>query len=276
MNVATLKIELVKRSLTVAGNKTVLKERLLGAIALQRIPQDQHIEQEQPVLQVQPIQAPPAQDILTPVMVDAMNVATLKIKLAKRSLPVAGNKTALTERLLGVITSQQIPQDQPIEQEQHVLQVQPIQAPPAQDILTQVMMDAMNVATLKTELAKRGISTAGNKQPLKDRLLLVLVENIPIRAKDDTRAYPNLEDSFSATIHWVSLHHNEVPISNQTAEGFRAPTNRDCVEGNPFYEFNETFDRGVLSEKLKELELTRSGKGVEKDGRGRNKYFEKV
>jgi len=38
MNVATLKIELVKRSLTVAGNKTVLKERLLGAIALQRIP----------------------------------------------------------------------------------------------------------------------------------------------------------------------------------------------------------------------------------------------
>ena len=134
----------------------------------------------------------------------------------------------------------------------------------------------MNVATLKSELAKRGLSTAGNKQPLKDRLLLALVQNVPISAQDDTQAYPNPEDGFSATAHWVELYYNEVPVMNPTAEGFRTPTNKDCVEENPFYEFNETFDRGVFSEKSKELELTRSGKGVKKDGRGRNNYFEKV
>ena len=42
---------------------------------------------------------------MTPVMVGVMNVATLKIELAKRSLLVAGNKNALKERLLGAIAS---------------------------------------------------------------------------------------------------------------------------------------------------------------------------
>jgi len=138
------------------------------------------------------------------------------------------------------------PKINPIEQEQPVLQVQPIQAPPAQDILTSVMVYAMNVATLKSKPAKRGLSTAGNKQPIKDRLLLDLVQNVPIRAQDDTRAYQNPEDGFSATAHWVELHHNEVPVPNPTAEGFRELTNRDGAEENPFYEFNETFDRGVF------------------------------
>jgi len=87
----------------------------------QPIEREQHVQQE-PV-QVQPIQAPPAQDIMNPVMVDAMNVATLKSELAKRSLPVGCNKSALKERLLGAIASQQIPQDQPIGQVQPVLQV---------------------------------------------------------------------------------------------------------------------------------------------------------
>lgn len=45
---------------------------------------------------------------------------------------------------------------------------------------------------------------------------------------------------------------------------------------NHFYEFDETFERGIFSEKCKELELTRSGKAFKKDGRGRDKYFEKV
>ena len=40
------------------------------------------------------------------------------------------------------------------------------QAPP-QDILTMVMVEAMNVASLKRELSKRGLRTSGNKAPLK-------------------------------------------------------------------------------------------------------------
>jgi len=88
----------------------------------------------------------------------------------------------------------------------------------------------MNVVALKNELAKRGLSTDGNKQPLKDRLLLALAENVPIRAEDDSRTYTNPEDGFSGTAHWVELHQNKILVPNPTAEGFRAPTNRDGRE----------------------------------------------
>ena len=68
-------------------------------------------------------QVPPIQDILTTIIVEAMNVASLKRELAKRGLRISGNKAQLKERLVGAIAAQQ----QPMEQEQL------IEPHPAQD-----------------------------------------------------------------------------------------------------------------------------------------------
>ena len=235
-------------------------------------------------------QAPP-QDILTMVMVEAMHVASLKRELSKRGLRTSGNKGPLKQRLLAAIAAQQQPMEQeqvnnepieqvqpikqgvqqPIDEEQHINQppAPPLEeptAPPGRGNLTAVTVEAMNA----------GLSIAGNKQPLRDRLLLALAQNVPVRALDDSRCYTNPEDGFSGTAHWVQLNHNEIPVPNPTTEGFHAPTNRDGTVENPFYEFNETFDRGIYSEKSQELELTRSGKSYKKDDHGKDKYFEKV
>ena len=114
--------------------------------AVQLIEQEQPIEQEQVTEQaVQPIEEPiqPSkqmkptkrpvyhlplvrnlfaqqalpQDILTTVMVEAMNVASLKRELSKRGLRTSGNKGPLTQRLLAAIAAQQ----QPMEQEQVIM-----------------------------------------------------------------------------------------------------------------------------------------------------------
>ena len=42
------------------------------------------------------------------------------------------------------------------------------------------------------------------------------------------------------------------------------------------YEYDETFDRPVFTEKCYECELTRGGKTYKKDGGGIPKYFEKA
>ena len=170
---------------------------------------------------------------------------------------------------------------QPIDEEEHIDQppAPPLEeptAPPGRGNLTAVMVEAMNVAALKNALAVRGLSIAGNKQPLRDILLLALAQNVPVRALDDSRCYTNPEDGFSGTAHWVQQNHNEIPVPSPTTEGCHAPTNRDGTVENQFYEFNETFDRGIYSEKSQELELTRSGKSYKKDGHGKDKYFEKV
>ena len=84
----------------------------------------------------------------------------------------------------------------------------------------------MTVALLKVELRKRGLSITGNKPILKQRLLDAILSNVSVRTATDTRMYPNPEDGFSATAHWVELTPNQTAVDNPTIEGFKAPTNR--------------------------------------------------
>ena len=77
------------------------------------------------------------------------------------------------------------------------------------------MVEAMKVSELKAELQKRGLSVSGNKQPLKMRLLDALATGVEVRTADDTRVYPNPEDGFNATAHWVELHHNGNHVKTQ-------------------------------------------------------------
>jgi len=142
--------------------------------------------------------------------------------------------------------------------------------------LTAEQVEPMTVALLKVELRKRGLSFAGNKPILKQRLLDAILSNVSVRTTTDTRMYPNPEDGFSATAHWVELTPNQTAVENPTIEGFNAPTNRLHRDENAMYEFDETFERSVFSEKCFECELTRGGKSYKKNGRGKPAYTEKT
>ena len=83
----------------------------------------------------------------------------------------------------------------------------------------------MNMSELNTELEKRGLSKAGRKQDLLDRLLTALKDNVNIQEESDTRTYPEPGDGFSGYANWIELTADKTPAANPTEEGFRAPTN---------------------------------------------------
>ena len=85
----------------------------------------------------------------------------------------------------------------------------------------------MNVAELKNKLQKRGLSLSCNQVPLKNRLSHALTTGTEIRA--NTCVYPNPEDRFTSTAHWVEIHHNARPVENTTTDEFYTPINRDAV-----------------------------------------------
>ena len=53
------------------------------------------------------------------------------------------------------------------------------------------MVKAMYISFLKTELARRGVSSAGHKQLLKDRLLSTLATNLSVKSTNNNRACLN-------------------------------------------------------------------------------------
>mmetsp|Transcript_65882 Transcript_65882/g.77411 ORF Transcript_65882/g.77411 Transcript_65882/m.77411 type:complete len:202 (-) Transcript_65882:1869-2474(-) len=127
-------------------------------------------------------------------------------------------------------------------------------------------VEPMKVALLKAELRKRGISTVGNTPILKKRLLDAIASNVTIRAVTDAQIYPNPQDGFSPTTHWVELVQKKTPVPNPTQEGFCAPTNRLVRDENKMYEFDEQFERPVFCEEYFECELTKHGRSYWTNG----------
>ena len=83
---------------------------------------------------------------------------------------------------------------------------------------------AMNVETLKLHLELRGLSKSGNKPELRAHLLDAVAKNVPVRDPNDPFIYPNPEDGFSHTAHWVPLVPNDTPVDNPMRNGVHAPT----------------------------------------------------
>ena len=143
-------------------------------------------------------------------------------------------------------------------------------------LLTAEEVERMTVAQLKGALEGRGLAKKGNKPVLKARLLKALEDGVTLRPLGSDKLYPNPEDGFDNTAHWVPLEPSKIPVRNPVPEGFHTPTNRNALQENDLYEFEETFDRAPFTETSEEYELARGGRSYKKDGSGKEILNKKV
>ena len=143
-------------------------------------------------------------------------------------------------------------------------------------ILTAEDVEKMTVAQLRGALIGRGLAKAGNKPVLKARLLKAVQDGVTLRPLGSDKLYPNPEDGFDNTAHWVPLKPSKIPVNNPVPDGFHAPTNRTALEESDLYQFEETFDRAPWTETSDEKEIARGGKSYKKDGSGKDKLNTKV
>jgi hypothetical protein len=87
-------------------------------------------------------------------------------------------------------------------------------------------LNKMNVASLKAELARRGVTTKGKTVKLKARLIDALARSVKALPAGMVKATGNILGGFAETAYWCQLKPRDAPISEpvNAFPGARAPT----------------------------------------------------
>ena len=74
-------------------------------------------------------------------------------------------------------------------------------------------LDKMNVGSLKSELARRGVKAKGKKAELKARLIDALARSVKALPEGMVKARGNVLGDFAETAYWSQLKPRDAPIS---------------------------------------------------------------
>jgi hypothetical protein len=126
-------------------------------------------------------------------------------------------------------------------------------------------LDKMNVGSLKSELARRGVKAKGKKAELKARLIDALARSVKALPEGMVKARGNVLGGFAETAYWSQLKPRDAPISEpvNAFPGARAPTvpPDETEQIAAKFDFGELFERPNFAGTYQRNATNRNGRG---------------